>query len=408
MTEDRNSRDDQRRAALVLVRQDGSVVGRLPALTVATPWWQETSPIVAAARAQYGVEVTILRLLEAERESPPGGRVTYVAEIADDVAATLPVEPWHGTLDDHPQRLSYARPGGPQADLDWAEEVLARRGLKRPGAAQQVRSWNLSSLWRLPIEGGFAWLKVVPPFLAPEGALLARLAGAPVLRLLGQDGRRLLTKEIPGEDLYDAELPALLRMVGVLVDLQQAWRARTDALHALGLPDWRAAALGDAVAGVFERNAGALAAGERTLLTRFVGDLPQRFARLAECGLPETIIHGDFHPGNFRGGDGNLVLLDWADAGIGHPLLDRPAFLSRLAEEHVAEVESHWAACWRRALPGCDPERAATLIAPIAAARQAAVYQRFLDAIEPSEHPYHRGDPAAWLWRTAEILRRHD
>ena len=398
---------EERRAALVLVQRDGRVVGRLPALPVATPWWQETAPIIAAAQAQYGIEVTILRLLEAERESPPGGRVTYVAEVADDVAPP-PVEAWHGTLDDHPERLSYARPGGPQADLAWADEVLARRGLKCRGAPEQIRSWNLSSLWRIPIEGGFAWLKVVPPFLAPEGALLEGLTGAPVPRLLGQDGHRLLTAEIPGADLYDAALPALLEMVGMLVELQQAWRGRVEALRALGLPDWRAAALAGEIARVFERNADALAEDARAVLARFIGDLPQRFARLADCGLPETLIHGDFHPGNFRGGDGDLVLLDWADAGIGHPLLDRPAFLSRIPREHVAEVEAHWAACWRRALSGCDPERAAMLIAPVAAARQAVVYQRFLDAIEPSEHPYHRGDPVAWLRRTAAILRRRD
>ena len=35
----------------------------------------------------------------------------------------------------------------------------------------------------------------------------------------------------------------------------------------------------------------------------------------------------------------------------------------------------------------------------------AAVYQRFLDNIEPSEHPYHRADPAEWLRRTAALVR---
>jgi len=42
---------------------------------------------------------------------------------------------------------------------------------------------------------------------------------------------------------------------------------------------------------------------------------------------------------------------------------------------------------------------------PFAAARQAVIYRRFLDSIEPSERPYHRSDPQIWLERTAEILR---
>ena len=34
------------------------------------------------------------------------------------------------------------------------------------------------------------------------------------------------------------------------------------------------------------------------------------------------------------------------------------------------------------------------------------IYRRFLDAIEPSEHVYHRDDPADWLRTTAAILAR--
>jgi hypothetical protein len=56
-------------------------------------------------------------------------------------------------------------------------------------------------------------------------------------------------------------------------------------------------------------------------------------------------------------------------------------------------------------VPGSDPERAAMLIAPVAAARQAVIYQVFLDGIEPSEHPYHAPDPADWLTRTARLAR---
>ena len=45
--------------------------------------------------------------------------------------------------------------------------------------------------------------------------------------------------------------------------------------------------------------------------------------------------------------------------------------------------------------PAADPERAAELIAPIAALLGALVYQGFLDGIEPSERPYHEADVPA-------------
>ena len=98
-----------------------------------------------------------------------------------------------------------------------------------------------------------------------------------------------------------------------------------------------------------------------------------------------------------------MTLLDWGDSGIGHPLLDQAAFLDRVPEAVRERVRSHWLGLWRAAVPGSDPARAAELLAPIAAARQAVIYRRFLDHIEPAEHPYHWHDPAAWLSRAAAL-----
>ncbi|WP_202964829.1 hypothetical protein, partial [Inquilinus limosus] len=67
-------------------------------------------------------------------------------------------------------------------------------------------------------------------------------------------------------------------------------------------------------------------------------------------------------------------------------------------------IRRHWHGLWRAAVPGSDPDRAAALLAPVAAARQAVIYQGFLDRIEPAERVYHRPDPAEWLARTAAIL----
>jgi hypothetical protein len=388
-------------ARLVLVTPRGEVVGALQPFPVATPWWQDAEPVVKAAREIHGIDVTVVRLLEAELMLPPGGTVTYLAEVTQPVAA----ETWPGTLDEHPLRMPWARPGGPAADVAWAESVLAERGMPHIGPAQQVRTWNLSSLWRLPVEGQTAWLKCVPPFFAHEGPMLERLHGGPTPTLIANDGPRLLLAEIPGVDLYGAPMPRLLEMVLLLVGLQREWLHRTDELLALGLPDWRAPALGPEIAGLVERLGPQLADNDRATLDRFVMGLPDRFADVASCGLPDTLVHGDFHPGNFRGDATSLVLLDWGDSGVGHPLLDEPAFLDRVPADAVETVRSRWHREWTRAVPRSDPDRASRLLRPVAAARQALIYLAFLDGIEPSEHPYHVADPADWLHRTSELLR---
>jgi hypothetical protein len=390
-----------RSARLVLVLPDGHVIGALPPFPVASPWWQDAEPVVNAARARHGIDVTVLRLLQAELPIPHGGIVTYLAEVAHPVLA----QPWDGILDDHPRRMTWARPGGPAADLAWAASLLAERSLRRIGPAQQVRSWNLSSLWRLPVEGQTVWLKVVPPFFIHEGRILERLQGERVPTLLAHDGARLLLAEIPGEDLYRASPSQLLGMVSLLVTLQREWVGGTDELLGLGLPDWRGEALRPAIARLVERIGPELTRDDRATLDGFVMGLADRFARVAACGLPDTLVHGDFHPGNFRGAEGSLVLLDWGDCGVGHPLLDEPAFLDRVPPGALDPMRRQWHAAWSRALPGSDPDQASRLLRPVAAARQALIYQKFLDGIEPSERPYHAADPADWLRRTAELLR---
>jgi hypothetical protein len=392
----------RRQARLVLVTPKGRVVGALPPFPVETTWWQDAAPVVNGAREHHAIEVTILRLLKTELGVPPGGTVIYLAEVAHRV----PARPWHGTLNDHPLRMTWARPGGPTADIGWAESALADRGMRRDGPAQQVRTWNLSSLWRLPIKGQTAWLKVVPPFFMHEGSILERLQGRPVPILIAHDGPRLLLAEIPGRDLYLAPLPRLLEMVTLLVSLQAEWLNRTDELLALGLPDWRAPSLNVAIGRLVERLGPRLAADDRVVLEAFVNGLDDRFAQVAGCGLPDTLVHGDFHPGNFRGDDTSLVLLDWGDCGVGHPLLDEPAFLDRVAADAVETVRRHWRATWKDAIPGSDADRATQLLRPSAAARQALIYQGFLDRVEPSERPYHAADPGNWLRRTAEVIRR--
>jgi hypothetical protein len=391
-------------ATLVLVTPDGEIVGSLPPVPVETPWWEDAEPVVRAVRTRFGVNVTVLRLLEAELGRQPGGAVTYLAEIARSTRA----EPWRGLLDDHPLRQRWARPGGPATDLAWADSALDGLGMRRVRPPEQVRTWNLSSLWRLPVVGQTVWLKVVPPFFVHEGTMLDRLAGGPVPRLLAHDDDRMLLAEIPGEDLYEAGRSQLLTMVAILVELQQQWIGRVDELLALGLPDWRGPALSVAIADVVDRTGAELDTLDRVALDAFVRGLPSRFEEVAACGVPDTLVHGDFHPGNARGEGTSIALLDWGDCGVGNPLLDQSAFLVRVPSDQVAAIRHQWLQTLERAVPGSRPDRAAELLAPVAAARQAVIYRKFLDNIEPSEWPYHAADPAAWLHRAAGAVRTAD
>jgi hypothetical protein len=389
-------------AELVVVSPAGVVIGSLPPIPVRTPWWPEAAPIVEAARDRFGLEIVVLRILDSEPDSPPGGRVTYLVETRDPVPGA---EPWGGTLSDHPLRMPWARPGGPTADIAWADGVLASHGRARTGPAQQIRTWNLSSLWRLPESGGFVWLKHVPPFFDHESSVIELLAGRAVPKLIGADGGRSLLEEIRGEDLYDAGVGMLEPAVSMLVGIQADLAGRIDDLLALGLPDWRGRAVAESIRAVIDRTVAELSIDDIATLRAFADDLPRRFDEIDACGIPDSIVHGDFAPGNLRGDGSSLVLLDWGDSGVGHPLLDVPAMIDRAPPDAADALHERWTAEWQSAMPGSDPRRAAALLGPVGAARQAVIYRKFLDNIEPTEYPYHRKDPADWLRRTVSLLR---
>ena len=157
-----------RTVTLVLVGADGVVLGALPAFDVERPFWQETEEVVAAARERFGVDVVVLRILSAERPQPHGGAVTYLAQTDQ----RPPVEPIDITLTEQPKRLPYAEVNGPAKSLRWAAAALPAPILR----ATQLRTWNLSTIWRLDTAAGPVWLKQVPPFFAHEAAVLRWVA----------------------------------------------------------------------------------------------------------------------------------------------------------------------------------------------------------------------------------------
>ncbi len=404
-------RVDPRHVTLVLCLSTGEVVGATPEFVVEVPWWQEVGPVVEAARSAFGLDVRILRILDGpDWYGPPAcGQLTYLAEIDRPPAAGSPVllTGWTGPdpVVDHPLRQLWARPGGPSADLSWATQALSRLGISLSGRPEQMRSWNLSSIWRLPTDSGQVWLKVVPPFFAHEAALLTALDGEAVPTVLAMEPTRMLLADAPGIDQYDADPDAQLTMVRLLVELQTRWVSGAPVLLELGVPDLRGSALIGPIEDVVERRADALTAPERRVVEELVAGLPTRFAAIADCGLPDTLVHGDFHLGNIKGDPsgraGGFTILDWGDSGVGNPMLDQLAFGRFLAARDRSAAAAEWARLWRSAAPHSDPERAVELLRPVTALREAAVYQRFLDNIEPAEHRYHDGDPADQLRRAA-------
>ncbi len=379
-----------------MLLHDGTVIGALPPLRLAMPWWPEAHDVVVAAREHFGVDVVLLRLVEARSDRPFGGAVTYLAET--DRLPGIRLEPWPAeVLADEPLRAPWARPGGPAVLLRWADEQLGERGTARTGPAEQMRSWNLSGIWRLPTTSGSVWLKAVPSFFAHEGDVIDWIGSPPGPSLVAHAPGRVLMAEASGAPNHDTRGPALEPMVQLLTRLQERAAAQTDDLLAIGVPDRRLPTMLARVESVAEQWAGSVDPHERQALAALVADLPRRFADIDACGVPDTLVHGDFHPGNVVGAAGGYVLIDWGDSFVGHPLIDELAFTQRLGAQDRVVARGWFVDAWRRLAPQADPDRAAELLRPVLPLLAAVMYADFCAGIEPDERVYHESDVGRML-----------
>ena len=361
-----------RRARVVVAGDDGEP----PIVEPEVPWWAETRSLVSAAEEAIGAPLRVLRRLSIESgENGGDSEVTYLFEREGGPPADEP---------DHPLRSPWARSGWVDEVLAW--EPVASRLVGRP---VQEKWWNLSAVLEVPTAHGSTWLKAIPPFFADEGRVIELLSNFRVPLLLGVGDRMSLMAPIAGEDQWDPDDAAIEELITSLVEIQVWSVDRLDDFLAVGARDRRAARLAEDFAAF--------------------PDMPsiQEWAEELEgCGLPITLLHGDFHPGNARGVPGELVILDWTDAAVGSPLLDLPAFLVRLSPDRAAFARSLAVQLWSEHVGGVDFERAFDLAEALRGAMDALVYQEFLDGIEPAERIDHAADVPAALRRVLEAAHK--
>ena len=394
--------------ANVILVSESAVLGQVSGIRLASPYWSDTGELRQTLVDRCGCQFDLLRMYSNtgyDNGLRMNGTITYVAQAYGEPNSNWGLEPFAGELPNDPLRARYAAVNGPAAEVAWARARLNDEVI----SVEQTRTWNLSAVWRLGTVQGDVWLKSVPDFFGHEGQMIEMLAAldpSAVPCLIAHEPGRALMRAMPGVEQYEAPVDVLQRVINRLVPLQYGMAARVEDVLAAGAPDWREGPLTTAIADVFERHAHELAPADMACVAQLISELPQRFAEVRASGVPDTLVHGDCHPGNVRIDDetGALVIFDWGDSGVGCPLLDYPALASQSGADAVPIVQRMLCTAWRAAVPGCDPERALRAIEPIAALRQATIYRKFLDNIERAEHIYHADDPRMWLTRASRLF----
>ncbi|MDN3355655.1 aminoglycoside phosphotransferase family protein [Actinomadura sp. DC4] len=378
------------RIVSAVVTVDGALLGTVGPFAVEAPWWSEAASVVGRLEDALGVAVFVLRLLRVEGgDGGRDGHVTYHAEALERPAGTwAPGAVDHAALvAPHALRSPWARIDGLRELLGWASGALAAAGRPVTGAPEQRRTWNLAGLFRLPTAYGPVWLKATPGFATDEAAVITAFAQADpglVPAVVAAGERRVLLDHLPGEDCWDAAPGAITSVIGRFVAAQAELASRRPPW----LPDRRTPVITGKVLRLLDHVEG-LTAGERAAARDLVGRWPE----LDRCGLPDTVVHGDFHPGNWRCDGGPPAVVDFADAHYGNPVLDGLRAYDYLPEAKRPVAARAWVDAWEARWPGADPARALDVAAPLAHLAYAVRYQEFLDGIEPAERVYHHDDP---------------
>jgi aminoglycoside phosphotransferase (APT) family kinase protein len=105
--------------------------------------------------------------------------------------------------------------------------------------------------------------------------------------------------------------------------------------------------------------------------------LADRLDALAATGLPPSVVHGDLHTGNYVVGPDGVLLFDWTDAALGHPVLDAVLLAGSAGRANPALEQATleaYAEVWRAARPDVGIDTALTLAPEVGLAYQAVSY----------------------------------
>jgi aminoglycoside phosphotransferase (APT) family kinase protein len=289
----------------------------------------------------------------------------------------------------------------------WIDAELALHGRTRTAATVPVKVWSLSAVLEVPCEPAPVWLKASCRHFHAEPALTRLVAGmlpahAPSVVAADDDRGWLLMDQMPGadeahEDAPPAGLgPAAARIVATL---QLRSLDHLGEIDEAGVP---VRGLAETINGFDEIlresiELDELTADELAAARGRRDEVHAVFDELAGLGLPETLIHGDLHPGNVAHDGDALVLYDWSDAAVAHPFLDAAHLVRSIPEEEREEVREAYAAVWRTAYPDVDVARGLELAAQVDTIYQMVTYEQICRAVEDASYWELSGVVARYL-----------
>jgi len=304
----------------------------------------------------------------------------------------------------------FARPGWLRELFRWTEEQVAPLGLRVTGG---FRQWNASptfSLVRLEANDGALWFKATGEpnsHEMPVSLLLARLFPSHVPRILGihRSWNGWLSAEVTGTALDEiSDHSNWERVAGELAELQIASVGKSRELLDGKCKDFRVAEIVKFIDPFLVRMAEFMAAQEKASpaplakseLASLGEGLKEACSLLQSFGLPDTLGHIDFNPGNILVSPEHCVFLDWAEGCVTNPVITFEYLRRHMERGGVKEPagDSRLCAAYLRpwaAFFSPDDVRRALAVAPAVAVFVHAIAGDTWRTLDPVSNPAFAG-----------------
>jgi Phosphotransferase enzyme family len=306
----------------------------------------------------------------------------------------------------------WAREGWFARTSAWMVERMADAGLPIAEAPRLVYQGPLAAVLRARSDRRAMFLKCAAPAFANEASIthaLGRRTPEAVPAVLASDaGENWLLMEDHGGRLLEPEPDdAWVEALRGVAALQRAWIGFTHEVSAAGGQTRPLERLASAIPQMLDRDG----LGDR--MTREVREawiaatpkLVQACAALIDVGLPDTLVHGDLHPGNIVVTPNGYVVVDWSDAAVGNPFVDLPTFLLRTKSRDLRRrLLDVYVDGWDGFHDRAKLDVAADVAMTVGALYQVATYQALLPAMDAPDRALLDGADVSWVKRALDAL----
>ncbi|HEV8603648.1 MAG TPA: phosphotransferase [Gaiellaceae bacterium] len=248
-------------------------------------------------------------------------------------------------------QLPWAQPGWRESVAAWIDETLRKNRFEATGPVEYLRTRPWSGLARVPTTHSDIFFKADSPTLAFEPPLVVELAQRrpdclPEVVAIDTDRGWLLTRDAGPplrELLAGSKDPQIWdELLPLYAGLQIELGGSVEELLELGTPDDRPTTLRLAFEELFAR---------WNLDPRLLALAPEIEAYAERLGdtVPLSLIHEEFQDNNICVGPSGPVLIDWAEAAVGHPFAGLVVTMRGLADRWGLEPGGPELARWRDA-----------------------------------------------------------